>query len=131
MLWAIDRFVFVNSLMRTQALRKEILRSLRRVKAFHSLSIVQLQRLVDLMSEGTFMDGEVIVKQGDEGKQFYIVVEGTCRVSKVEDGEEIEIGEIKENDYFGEIALLSSEPNAVTITARTYVEVLKVNYFFI
>lgn len=116
--------------MRTQALRKEILRSLRRVKEFHSLSIVQLQRLVDLMSEGTFMEGEVIVKQGDEGKQFFIIVEGICRVSKIEDEQEIEVGELKENDYFGEVALLSSEPNAETVTARTYVEVLKVCYYY-
>jgi cAMP-dependent protein kinase regulator len=126
MLWAIDRFVFVNSLMRTQALRKEILRSLRRVKSFNSLSIVQLQRLVDLMCEGTFMEGDVIVNQGDEGKKFYIVVEGSCRMSRIENGEEIEVGLLKENDYFGEVALLSSEPSAITVTAATYVEVLTV-----
>jgi cAMP-dependent protein kinase regulator len=126
MLWEIDRFVFVNSLMRTQALRKEILQSLKQVKAFHSLRISQLQRLVDLMHEGSFTEGEVIVKQGDEGKKFYIIVEGSCRLSKVEEGEEVEVGILNENDYFGEVALLSSEPTALTVTTITYVEVLAV-----
>jgi cAMP-dependent protein kinase regulator len=119
--------VFVNSLMRTQALRKEFLQSLKRVKAFHSLRISQLQRLVDLMHEGSFSEGEVIVKQGEEGKKFYILVEGSCRLSKAtEEGQEIEVGVLGENDYFGEVALLSSQPNALTITALTYVEVLAV-----
>jgi cAMP-dependent protein kinase regulator len=130
MLWAIDRFVFVNSLMRTQALRKEILRTLRQVKAFHALSVSQLQRLVDLMHEGSFVDGEVIIKQGDEGKQFYIIVEGSCRLSQIDDtesGQETEIGVLNENDYFGEVSLLSSEPSRYTVTTLTYVEVLVVS----
>jgi CRP-like cAMP-binding protein len=130
MLWAIDRFVFVNSLMRTQALRKEILRTLRQVKAFHALSVSQLQRLVDLMHEGSFVDGEVIIKQGDEGKQFYIIVEGSCRLSQIDDtesGQETEIGVLNENDYFGEVSLLSSEPSRFTVTTLTYVEVLVVS----
>lgn len=112
--------------MRSQALRKEILRSLKRVKAFRTLRISQLQRLVDLVNEGSFMDGQVILHQGDEGKKFYIIVEGTCRLSKIEDGQEIEVGTLNENDYFGEVALLSSEPHDVTVTALTYVEVLTV-----
>lgn len=125
-LWEIDRFVFVNSLMRTQALRKEILQSLKQVKAFHSLRISQLQRLVDLMNEGSFTEGEVIIKQGDAGEKFYILVEGSCKLSKIENDQEIEVGILKENEYFGEVALLSSQPNALTVTALTYVEVLKV-----
>jgi cAMP-dependent protein kinase regulator len=128
MLWAIDRFVFVNSLMRTQALRKEILQTLRRVKAFHALTISQLQRLVDLMREGSYVEGEAIIKQGEEGKQFYIIVEGSCRLNRVdENGQDEDVVILNENDYFGDTALLSSEPSRFTATSMTYVEVLVVS----
>ena len=78
------------------------------------------------MNEASFIDGEVILKQGEEEKKFYIIVEGSCRLTRVEDGQEVEVGILSENDHFGEVALLSAEPTAVSVTALTYVEVLTV-----
>jgi CRP-like cAMP-binding protein len=34
---------------------------------------------------------------------------------------------LNENDYFGEVSLLSSEPSRFTVTTLTYVEVLVVS----
>jgi MFS family permease len=68
-------------------------------------------RLVPLRVE----PGTVIVREGDEGDRFYIVVEGTLAVSQ--DG--APLPELRTGDYFGEIALLRDIARTATVTAVT------------
>jgi MFS family permease len=68
-------------------------------------------RLVPLRVEA----GTVIVKQGDSGDRFYVVVEGEVDVS-VDDAPVSELGP---GGYFGEIALIRDTPRTATATART------------
>lgn len=63
----------------------------------------------------------MIIKEGDEGKELYFLVEGEAFASKViEEGkDETEVKQYKAGDYFGELALLNSEPRAANVKART------------
>lgn len=57
-----------------------------------------------------FEDGELIFKEGDEGRDLYIVQEGSVLIKKkVPDGELILI-EFGRGDFFGDMALLQSIP---------------------
>jgi MFS family permease len=68
-------------------------------------------RLVPLQVES----GTVIVKQGDSGDRFYVVVEGEVEVAV--DG--ATVSELGPGGYFGEIALIRDMPRTATATART------------
>jgi MFS family permease len=68
-------------------------------------------RLVPLRIEA----GTTIVREGDEGDRFYIVVEGELEVSQ----DDVTIGELEHGGYFGEIALLRDTTRTATVTART------------
>jgi MFS family permease len=60
-------------------------------------------------------EGTVIVRQGDPGDRFYIVVEGTMAVTI--DGAPRR--DLQAGSFFGEIALLRDVPRTATVTART------------
>eukprot|EP01092_Planopodium_desertum_P013211 TRINITY_DN6303_c0_g1_i2.p1 TRINITY_DN6303_c0_g1~~TRINITY_DN6303_c0_g1_i2.p1 ORF type:complete len:238 (+),score=24.19 TRINITY_DN6303_c0_g1_i2:38-751(+) len=68
--------------------------------------------------ESTLKEGEVIVRQGERGDIFYIILEGEVSVTqKQSDGVTREVARLKTSDYFGEIALLTERPRAATVTS--------------
>ncbi len=59
--------------------------------------------------------GEVVIRQGDPGTEFFTVISG--RLSVTIDGDAR--GDLERGDGFGEIALLRDVPRSATITAAT------------
>eukprot|EP00929_Paragymnodinium_shiwhaense_P115326 TRINITY_DN840_c0_g1_i1.p1 TRINITY_DN840_c0_g1~~TRINITY_DN840_c0_g1_i1.p1 ORF type:complete len:745 (-),score=280.84 TRINITY_DN840_c0_g1_i1:282-2516(-) len=69
-----------------------------------------------------FKPGKVIIRQGDEGNEFFVIKSGVATVSV--DGRKV--AELKSSDYFGENALLRDEPRTATITASQDLTAIKV-----
>lgn len=59
--------------------------------------------VADALEPVSFDDGETIVRQGEQGDDFYIIVEGTALVlqQRVEGESMIEVGRLAPSDYFG------------------------------
>lgn len=110
--------------MRSLDLRKNIMRTLRKVELLKCLRLQQLQRLADLFNEDSFTTGQYIIRQGEIGENFYIIVKGRCDCTINQQDENGMHGEkvvmhLKDNDYFGEKALLTSNPRAANVIAMT------------
>jgi membrane protein len=60
----------------------------------------------------TYGTGDIVFKEGETGGMMYYILSGVLSVSKK--GKILRI--IKENDYFGEIAMLLAVPRTATIT---------------
>lgn len=67
--------------------------------------------------EETYRDGEAIVREGEDGREMYVIQSGTVAVTKIIDGCETEIARLSRGDFFGEMSLLESQPRYATIRA--------------
>ena len=61
--------------------------------------------------------GEVVIRQGDPADRFYLVRDGTLRVTQSADDGESVLRELGPGDVFGEIGLLRRVPRTATVTA--------------
>lgn len=84
--------------------------------------------LIAFTSEAlTFNDGDVLLRKGDVGEEAYIVTSGeVCFIAGNEDEEKI-IDTEGAGTLFGEIALLSRKPRAVTAKAKGQLKVLRIS----
>src|SRR5437588_455600 len=76
------------------------------VDLFRDLDKRELREVADAMKEYTFSAGREIVTQGQDGVGFFVIAEGTAKVT-VDGGE---VRRLQAGDYFGEIALLADSP---------------------
>jgi CRP-like cAMP-binding protein len=101
---------------------------LAQVPLFSHLSRRQLKRLADSATEERYMEGARIVRQGEEGDSFFIIVEGQARVAN-RSGKTV--NELLPGDFFGEISLLDGGVRTATVVSETPMRmlVLKRNAF--
>ena len=112
-LWAMDRRSFRNILMKSTG--RSIMKTLRSVDVLKSLSVGQLQRLCDVLTEVTYDDGEYVIKQGETSDTFYIIVEGKAVCTKRNDPANMSekpqhLMELGEGQYFGARARAPRSP---------------------
>merc|ERR1719362_694103 len=106
--------------------REELLRT---VEMFETLSQEHISQIADALTKKTFNQGDHIVKQGDEGSEFYVVLSGQCRAT-IQTGSNTQTADVQEHrtyergGLFGERALIHRTERAATVTAVGTVEVL-------
>lgn len=63
-------------------------------------------------------EGTIIVREGDTGRSMYIVLEGRVEVLTQDDqGNDIHVSFLNENEFFGEISFLTAAPRFATVQA--------------
>jgi CRP-like cAMP-binding protein len=67
--------------------------------------------------EESYTDGQVIVREGEDGREMYVIQRGEAVVTKTVEGREVEIARLKRGDFFGEMSLLESQPRYATVRA--------------
>jgi len=98
---------------------------LRTLSLFQNVDEEILERLAGKFKGETFDAGEVIIKQGDPGDKFYIVLSGKTEAKQAgKHGRDIRLCVMNEGSYFGEIALLRESPRLATVEAITPTSVL-------
>ena len=93
---------------------------LKRVPLFADCSKTELRALAKSTDEIDLREGTVMTREGRPGREFFVLIEGTARVTR--DGREV--AELKGGDWFGEIALITNRPRTATVTATSAVDVL-------
>jgi CRP-like cAMP-binding protein len=89
------------------------LAALAEVPLFDGLSKRQLRRIAKLARVRRFAPGSTMVRTGEPGKSFFVLLDGTARVVR-KSGRARRLGV---GDYFGEMALLDGAPRSASVVA--------------
>ena len=95
---------------------------LKRAPLFSECSKSELAALATTADELDLREGAVLTREGTPGREFFVLIEGTVRVTR--NGRKL--AELGAGDWLGEIALLTESPRTATATATTPVRILVV-----
>ncbi|KAF9585330.1 hypothetical protein BGW38_002870 [Lunasporangiospora selenospora] len=119
-LWALDRITFRRILMENTSRKRRMYETfLETVPLLMSLEPYERHKIADALESVYFEDGQAVVKQGDQGDNFFIIEQGEATVIKGDDkGVEYPMPGLGPGQYFGELALLNDMPRAATVRAK-------------
>ena len=63
-----------------------------------------------------FGEGDVVFRKDDSGDDFYVVIEGGVRIVDPDHSPPLDVTLHRKGDYFGEVALIRSEPRSATVS---------------
>jgi cAMP-dependent protein kinase regulator len=87
--------------------------------------IVAVIRGIRLLSFGP---GSIVVTEGEPGDSLFVVTTGLCRAFvRNATGKNVEVRQLAEGDFFGEISILTGHPRSATITTATPSELLELS----
>lgn len=100
--------------------RDAYIEHLTQVPLFSACSKDELRKLSRRTTDIPIAEGHVLVKEGDRGLEFFVIVSGRAKVSR----KGRKVGELGPGDFFGELALLIDADRNATVTALTPMEAI-------
>src|SRR5207245_1960807 len=92
-----------------------------RVPLFDDLPRDAFVELVNRLSYRRYGAGEQILKEGEPGRSFFVIVEGKVRIwKKLPGDEELQLATVEEGAFFGAMALLSGAPRTADVSAADH-----------
>ena len=98
--------------------------SIRCVPLLRDFGDDEVASIAATVTDRTYGRHEFIVREGDPGSTFFILVKGSVSVCRImQDGREMILAILKEGDFFGEMAMFDSSLRSASIKTLTEVEV--------
>lgn len=131
-LWAIDREsyrrILMNSHLKKRSLYQEFLS---KVKILQNLDEWERMTIADALEQVNYQTGEDVVKQGEAGNEFFMIIQGHADVTQhvASSNDSVTVGTLGPGDYFGEVALLNDRPRAATVTAKSNLKCVRLDRY--
>jgi len=93
------------------------------VSIFRALSRKELEALARAADTVGFGAGTTLVKEGEAGREFFVILEGAVSVAV---GDQ-EVAVLKEGEWFGELAIIDPAPRDATVTTLSPCELLVID----
>ncbi|MFN2591010.1 MAG: cyclic nucleotide-binding domain-containing protein [Actinomycetota bacterium] len=95
---------------------------LEQVPMFSACTQTELRHVAAVTQPASVDAGTVIAREGEPGKDFFVIVAGSCDV--VIGGRSV--AELGAGDFFGEMALLDQSPRAASVVATTPTDLYRI-----
>lgn len=103
--------------------------TLRGIPLFRDFAEDEVARIAGTVTHRTYPKHDFIVREGDPGNTFFVLLRGSVSVCRImPDGREMILAILKEGDFFGEMAMFDSSLRSASIKTLTEVEVGAIRY---
>ena len=82
-----------------------------------SLTIKEVQLLIDYTQVVSFNRGEVLAEIGEVGDALYFIISGEIGLIRNDEGKENEVARVKEGELMGEMSFFDKRPRTVRLIA--------------
>jgi CRP-like cAMP-binding protein len=89
---------------------------LRELPLFAGVSGRHVRKIAGLAREARFREGSAIVRAGERGESFFVIIDGKASVRRPGGRRAVRIGP---GDYFGEMSLIDGGERSATVVADT------------
>jgi CRP/FNR family cyclic AMP-dependent transcriptional regulator len=89
---------------------------LKKVSLFAPCGDKELRRIAHLVDSVEVDEGKVLTKEGDPGREFFVIADGKAKVTLK--GKKL-ADDLGAGTFFGEMSLLDQGPRSATVTALT------------
>lgn len=118
--WRLDRDTFNHIVKDAAAKKREKYETfLESVKILKTMDPYERSQVADALQAETHTKDSFIIKEGDIGDKFYMIIEGEAVALKNIDGVQTKVYAYKGGDYFGERALLTNDARAASIVVSS------------
>ena len=119
-LYSLDRDTF-NNIVKSAAIKRrdKYDNFLQKVEILSELEGYERAKIADCLQTEHYRNGDFIIREGEDGDKFYFLQEGTAEALKKDGNVDKRVLEYKENDYFGELALLNDGKRNASIKATS------------
>jgi CRP-like cAMP-binding protein/rhodanese-related sulfurtransferase len=92
-----------------------------KTKSFHRIPPANLQAIFQRLERVPYKAGDIVIRQGQEGDYFYVIVSGTCLVTRETplNRTGLKLAELGVADTFGEEALIADVKRNATVSMLT------------
>jgi len=90
-----------------------------------SLTIKEVQILIDYTEVVTFKKGDVLAEIGEVGEALYFIISGEISLLRTDEGKENEVSRVKEGELMGEMSFFDKRPRTVRLIAASDAKILK------
>ena len=115
-LWGLHRSAFRQVLAQAQGTRKELSKTLSKLRIFSNLTEQEINKLAAAFDEIAFGRGENIVEQGHFGDAMYVITSGTCELVKLVKGVP-QNRTLKAGDCFGQEVMVDQQKYSATVVS--------------
>jgi uncharacterized membrane protein len=96
----------------------DLVEVLKDIPLFSEMDHDEVSGIYALMGRHTYAPGQVIMRQGEPGDYFYVVVRGQVQFLVPDaNGQELIVDEVGPGGFFGELSMLTGEPRSARVKA--------------
>jgi cAMP-dependent protein kinase regulator len=132
LLWSLDRSTFNHIVKDAAVKRRDRYESfLSKVDLLSDMDPYERSQLADALVSKKFEKDAFIIREGEEGNDFFIIEEGEALATKtIHPGHPPEqVKKYSPGEYFGELSLIKGQPRAANVIASTAVKCVSLDRY--